>query len=401
MKRYIYKARAKDGKIITGEVEASSENHAAKLVRERGLVVISLSPVREGIAGFIKSMRDRITSENVATFTRQLSTMITAGLPITEALLILRNQSQGALQKVVSQILADVEGGESLSKAMSKHDKVFTPTYIALIKSGELGGVLDEVLLRLADTMEKQQEFKGKVKGALIYPVIIVIGMIIVALIMMIFVIPRLLSLYTEFDAELPLPTRILMGISGFFFKFWPFFLIFGFVGFYLFVAYRKTKEGRRKTDEWVFKIPIVGELQKQIILTELTRTLSLMVGAGVSILEGLTITSEVVGNVVIGDALKDAAKHVEKGFPIAYSFAKHPEAFPYLLSQMIAVGEETGKMDEVLEKVSRIFEIESDQKVKALTAAVEPLIMVVLGIGVGFLVIAIILPIYNLTSEF
>lgn len=401
MKRYIYKARDDTGKIISGEVEASSENHAAKLVRERKLVVISITPVREGVFGIFRKLRDRITLANVSTFTRQLSTMVNAGLPITESLLILRNQTKGAMQKVVSQILADVEGGESVASALEKHPNVFSPTYVALVKSGEVGGVIDEVLVRLADNLEKQQEFRGKVKGAMIYPVIIIVGMIVVSLIMMIFVIPRLLSLYTEFDAELPLPTRVLMGISNFFFRFWPIVLIIGFIGFYALMAYRKTKEGRYKTDEMLFKIPIIGELQRQIILTELTRTLSLMVGAGVSILDGLRITSEVVGNRVIGDALTDAAKLVEKGFPVAYSFAKHPEAFPYLLSQMISVGEETGKMDEVLEKVSHVFEIESDQGVKTLTAAIEPLIMIILGIGVGFLVIAIILPIYNLTSAF
>lgn len=401
MKRFNYKAKDKEGKLVTGEVEASSDIHAAKLVRERGLTVFSIVPRREGIFAIFRKIKDRITLAHVSTFTRQLSTMVNAGLPITEALLILRNQTKGAMQKIVSQILADVEGGESLSSAMIKHPKVFTPTYIALVKSGEVGGVLDEVLIRLADNLEKQQEFTGKVKGALIYPAIIVVGMIIVALIMMIFVIPRLTSLYTEFQAELPLPTRILMGISNFVFRFWPLFVGLAFLGYYSFSLYRKTKEGRRKTDELYFKIPIIGELQRQIILTELTRTLSLMVGAGVSILEGLNITAGVVGNVVIGDALREAAKQVEKGFPIAFSFAKHPEAFPYILSQMIAVGEETGKMDEVLEKVSHVFEVESDQKVKALTAAVEPLVMVILGLGVGFLVIAIILPIYNLTSQF
>jgi type IV pilus assembly protein PilC len=305
------------------------------------------------------------------------------------------------MQKVVAQVLSDVEGGESLSTALSRHPKVFNPTFIALVKSGEVGGVMDEVLVRLADNLEKQQEFKGRVKGALIYPAIIVVGMFVVALVMMIFVIPRLTSLYGEFNAQLPTATKILIGVSNLFIKAWPLVLILVFFVLYGVRAYRKTVQGRRKTDELFFKIPIVGDLQRQVLLTELTRTLSLMVGSGVSILEGLNITAGVVGNVVISDALKDAAKQVEKGFPIAYSFAKHPEAFPYILSQMIAVGEETGKMEEVLSKVSHVFEVESDQRVKGLTSAVEPLVMILLGLGVGFLVIAIILPIYNLTSQF
>lgn len=401
MKRFTYKAKDKTGKLVTGEVEASTIESAAKLVHDRGLVVISLTPAHESLFGFIKKLRERITTGDVSTFTRQLATMINAGLPITDALLILRAQSSGAMQKVVAQILNDVEGGESLSAALSRHPKVFSPTYIALIKSGELGGVIDEVLARLADNMEKQQEFKGKVSGALIYPAIIVVGMFVVAIVMMVFVIPKLMSLYGEFNAKLPVATKILITISNAFMKFWPVFLIVGVVGFYTFMAYRRTPKGRRKTDELIFKIPIIGELQKQIVLTELTRTLSLMVGSGVSILDALNISAGVVGNVVLSDALKDAAKQVEKGFPIAYSFSKHPEAFPFILSQMIAVGEETGKMEEVLQKVSHVFEIESDQKVKALTSAIEPLVMIILGLGVGFLVIAIILPIYNLTSQF
>ncbi|MFZ5932792.1 MAG: type II secretion system F family protein [Patescibacteria group bacterium] len=401
MKRFNYKAKSKDGQVVTGEVEASSAQVAAKLVRDKGLVVISVKPARENPLTFIRKFRERITLSDVATFTRQLATMVNAGLPITEALLILRSQSKGAMQKVVAQILGDVEGGEALSTALGRHPKIFNPTYIALIKSGEVGGVLDEVLVRLADNLEKQQEFRGKVKGALIYPAIIIVGMFVVGLVMMVFVIPRLTSLYTEFNAKLPTATRVLIGVSNFFLKAWPLLLVILVLAFYGFQAYRKTPIGRRKTDELIFKLPIIGELQRQVILTELTRTLSLMVGAGVSILEALNISAGVVGNVVISDALKDAAKQVEKGFPVAYSFGKHPEAFPFILSQMVAVGEETGKMEEVLQKVSHVFEVESDQKVKGLTSAVEPLVMVLLGLGVGFLVIAIILPIYNLTSQF
>ena len=386
---------------MSGEVEASSPHQAARLIREKGYIITSLKPIRESLFSLIKKFRERITPADISTFTRQLATMVNAGLPITEALLILRSQSRISMQKVVSQILADVEGGESLSMAIGRHPKIFSPTYVALVKSGEVGGVMDEVLVRLADDLEKQQEFKGKVKGALIYPIIVIVGMFIVGLIVMIFVIPRLTALYGEFNASLPGPTKILIGASNLILHFWPI-VLFGIgIGLYGFLLYRKTPVGHKKTDELLFKLPIIGELQKQVLLTNLTRTLSLMVGSGVSILEGLNITAGVVGNEVVSEALKDAAKQVEKGFPIAFSFARHPEAFPNILSQMIAVGEETGQMEDVLKKVSHIFEIESDQKVKSLTSAIEPLVMVLLGIGVGFLVIAVILPIYNLTTQF
>ncbi|HTK03508.1 MAG TPA: type II secretion system F family protein [Alphaproteobacteria bacterium] len=401
MNRFNYKAKDKDGRLVTGEVEAANANEAARLVKGKNLYVISITPKIDSPFALIRRIRERITSRDVATFTRQLSTMINAGLPITEALLILRSQSKGQMQKIVAQILADIEAGESFSNSLASHPKIFNPTYIALVKSGEVGGVIDKVLLRLADNLEKQTEFGSKVKGALIYPAIIIVGMVIVSLVMMIFVIPRLTSLYSDFGAELPLPTRILIGISNFVIHFWFIVIAVIGLGIYVFNLYKATKEGRKKIDELIFKIPIFGNLQRQVILTELTSTLSLMVGSGVPILEALNITSGVVGNTVISDALKDSAKQVEKGFPIAYSFARHTEAFPFLLSQMIAVGEETGKMDDVLTKISHIFEVESDDEVKGLTAAIEPLVMVLLGLGVGFLVIAVILPIYNLTSQF
>lgn len=400
MRRFLYRARDKQGQLVTGEVEASTIQSAAKLIRGKNLIVVSLKPAGGGL-GFLLGTGEKVKSGQVVTMTRQLATMVNAGLPITQGLSILQNQSIGALKKVMAQIMSDVEGGESFSKALSKHPAVFSPTYIALIKSGELGGVLDQVLLRLADNLEKGQEFKSKVKTALIYPIIIVVGMIVVAFIMMVFVIPKLTSLYTEFSAELPLPTRILVGISTIFSDFWILILILLGVAAYALFTYRKTEEGRLKLDELTFKIPVFGELSKQILLTELTRTLALMVASGVSILEGLNITSGVVGNRVLTDALKDTANQVEKGFPVSFAFARHPEAFPYLLSQMVAVGEETGKMDEVLSKVSHIFEIESDIKVKTLTSTIEPIVMVILGVGVAFLVIAIILPIYNLTTQF
>ena len=403
MMRFNFKAKDKKGRLVAGLVEASDEKHAASLVREKELILLSLSPQRkDNLSVIINKFKNRIKEDDVSTFTRQLATMVNAGLPITESLLILKNQARGAaLKEMLSQILADVQEGQSLSSAIGKYPNVFSPTYIALLKAGEAGGVLDNVLSRLSDNMEKQVEFKGKVKGALIYPVIVVIGMVLVAAIMMIFVIPKMLSLYSEFGAQLPGPTRVLMSVSSFFAKSWLFVLIIIAFGVNFLITYRKTKTGRRKIDELILKIPIFGDLQRQVALTELTRTLSLLVGAGVSILEALGILSQISGNAVIGDALEDSASQVEKGFPLAYAFSKHPEAFPYILSQMVAVGEETGKMSEVLAKVSHIFEVESDQKVKALTSAIEPIVMVILGVGVGFLVIAVILPIYNLTSQF
>jgi type IV pilus assembly protein PilC len=401
MKKFKYKARDVKGKAISGEVQASSAKLAAKLLRNKDLVVISVKPFRELPIEFIKNLRNRSSGYELTNFTRQLATMINAGLPITDSLLILRSQVSGVMQDVAQNMLSDVQEGESLSKAMSKYQNIFPKTYIALIRSGEVGGVLDNVLLRLADNLEKEREFRGKIRAAMVYPSIIIFGMIAVAFIMLTFVIPRLTQLYSQFEADLPWTTILLIGVSNFMSIMWPFILIGTAIGAYALKVYSSTAEGRRKIDDFLFKVPFIGDLQKKIILTELTRTLSLMVGSGVSILEALTIASNVVGNKIVSDALDDAAKMVEKGFPVAYAFSKHSKVFPFILSQMVAVGEETGKMDEVLAKVSHVFEVESDQKVKALTSAVEPAILLILGVGVGYLVISIILPIYNLTAQF
>jgi type IV pilus assembly protein PilC len=401
MKRFLYKAKDKTGKVVNGEVEAQDPVTAARLVRSKGLIVISVRAKGQDILALIASLRNRITTKDVANFTRQFATMINAGLPITESISILKLQAQEKMEPIIGKILSDVENGESLSTAFSKYPSVFSQTYVALIKAGEAGGVLDKILLRIADNLEKAEEFRGKIIGALIYPVVIIIGMIVVTFIMMIFVIPRLLSLYTQFNAALPLPTLIIIAISNFAVTFWPFILIAIAVSFLIISGYAKTKAGKHKIDELIFKIPVFGELQQKVMLADLARTLGMMVGAGVPIIEGIDITAGAMSNVVIKDALLDASNQVEKGFPIAFSFAKHPEAFPYIFSQMIAVGEESGKIDDVLSKLAQIFETESDQKVKTLTAAIEPIVMVILGVGVGFLVISVILPIYNLTNQF
>ncbi len=400
MKKFNYKARDSKGRLVTGQVEADSEFSAAKLIRNKGNFPTEITSGESPMASLRQLFGGRISLSDLTGLTRQLATMINAGLPITESLSILRVQANPSLSPILSQILADVEGGESLSKALTRHPKVFNRTYVSLIKSGETGGVLDKVLSRLADNLEKEREFRGKVRGAMIYPVIIVVAMVVVSLIMVLFVIPRLISLYDQFGAELPLITKILAGFAGVLGTYWYIFLIAILLGIYIFNRFQKSDYGRHKLDEWVLKIPLFGPLQKQIILTEITRTLSLMVASGVPILDAISVTTAATKNTIISGALLDIGRRIEKGYPISLSFAKHPEAFPYLIVQMIAVGEETGKMDEVLEKVSRVFEVESDQKVKAKTTAIEPIIMVVLGIGVAFLVIAIILPIYNLTQS-
>lgn len=399
MQIYNYKARSQQNETVTGKVEANTASEANLVLRERGLFVISIVEFHESsILALLKY--SKVSKNDVVNFTRQLSTMVTAGLPLTEALQILEVQAKPVLKKLLSAVRRDVEGGMTLAKALEKHPSAFSTVYISLIKAGESAGVLDQVLHRLADTLEKQKEFSSKTKGALIYPAIVMLAMVIVGFVMMIFVIPKMTEMYKDFGADLPMPTMVLIAISDFMVAYWYLILILAGGGAIAFNAYRKTPAGKLKVDEWMLKLPIFGELRAKIALVELTRTLSLLISAGISLLTAIEISFDSVGNMVFRNALVKISKDVEKGQSLSNSVAKRVE-FPVLMSQMISVGEETGKLDEVLLKLSAYFETESEHAVKGLTTAMEPLIMIVLGIGVGLLIIAIILPIYNLTSQF
>jgi type IV pilus assembly protein PilC len=401
MPTFNYKAKDKKGSTVNGVVEAKDKKTALAIIREKGLFCFTLNEKKENILIQINNrFFNKVGISDLSAFTRQLATMVAAGLPLTDALFILRSQGKGLLSKATDEILRDIQGGSTLADALKKYPKIFSPVYVSLVRAGESAGVLDNILSRLADNLETQREFQSKIKGALLYPIIIVVGMGAVMLIMMVLVIPKLTSLYSEFDAELPPTTQILISISNFMVKFW-WMMILGLVGLgYLYKAFNKTAAGKRKLDELKFKIPIAGKLQNQVILAEFTRTLGLLVGAGVSIVEALQISSKTANNLVIEEGINVANEQVEKGFPLSSALMENP-VFPPILGQMLSVGEETGKLDEVLLKVSKFFQSESEESLKGLTTAIEPLIMILLGVGVGFLVIAIILPIYNLTSQF
>jgi len=259
---------------------------------------------------------------------------------------------------------------------------------------------MDKVLTRLAETMEAQREFNSKVQGAMVYPIIIIVGMIIVSGVMMVVVVPKLTELYKDFNLELPLTTRILVGVSNFVIHFW-WLIIFGTIGAVIgFRKWKKTPQGERIIDTYMLKLPVFGNLQKKIILVEFTRTLSMLLSAGIHILDALKILKDSLGNVLFRDAIDDVGKKVEKGFTLGDTFKSHI-IFPPIVSQMMKVGEETGKMDDTLLKLSVYFQSETENLVKGLTTAIEPIIMVFLGVGVGFIVISVITPIYNLTAQF
>ncbi len=401
MKKFKYKAKIKSGEEKKGIVEANTEKQAAQILREKGFLVISLIEKKQtSLLSDISRSFSRITQSDVTNFTRQLATMTTAGLPLTDALRLLGDQASPAMTGVVDAILRDVEGGMSLGEALEKHPKAFSKVYVALIRSGEAAGILEKVVARLADNMEKEREFSSKIKGALMYPAIVILGMFGVTVIMMVFVVPKLLQLYKDFEMELPFTTRILMGVSDFMVKFWWLTILGVALGVAAFLRFKKTKAGNLTYEKMMFSLPVLGGLRKKIVLTEFTRTLGLLAGAGIPLVEALNIVSAVLGNSIYESAVKTASQKVEKGLSLAVAISRDGN-FPPIMGQMISVGEETGKIDEVLLKVSHYFETESEQMIKGLTTALEPIIMIVLGLGVGFLVFSVITPIYKLTSQF
>jgi type IV pilus assembly protein PilC len=400
MKKFRFRAKTQDGKLVKGVVEGVNNRDAVRILRNKDLIAFNISEKTKIEFGKVFSSFMGISSKDVSEFTRQLSTMIASGLSLTNSLILLKEQAKPALEKVLNDVVKEIEGGSSLHEALNRHPEAFSKTYIALIKSGEFSGSLDEVLKRMADTLEKEQEFKGKVKGALIYPVIVVIGMILVTAVMMIYVIPQLVSMYEEFGTTLPVTTQILMSVSKFVSKFWFLVILAAAGAVYGLYVWRQTPKGRYYVDKIILTIPVFGLLKTKIILTDVSRTLSMLLGAGVTIIDSLNIAAEAADNAIYERSMKVAAKDVEKGLPLTSSFERYEE-YPPIFSQMVAVGEETGKLDEVLEKVSRQFEMEAEIAVKGLTTALEPLMMVVLGIGVGFIIISIITPIYNLTAQF
>lgn len=399
MPLFRYRAKNKYGETVQGRVEAQSKNQAAAELNSRQLLVIAIQPIVDDSFAALKAMFFGIKQNDIVNFTRQLATMITAGLPLASALSILMRQGRPEMAKMVGTLLQEVEGGSTFSKALANQKKLFSRIYVQLVNAGETGGVLDQVLERLADNMEKEKEFRGKTRGALIYPVIVVIAMLVVGGIMIVFVIPKLTQMYDEFGAELPLATRILMGLSSFMVRFWYVVLAMIAGAIAGLKAWKKTPQGDEAFDRFLFKLPVFGELRKKIVLTDFTRALALLLGAGVSLLQSLEIVTEALESVIYRKALKNAASQVEKGVALSQAISTYEE-FPPILHQMMGVGEETGKLDDILHKVSRYFESESDQAVKNMTAAIEPMIMIMLGIGVGGMVVAIIAPIYNLTAQ-
>lgn len=396
---FLYKA-LKDNKTINGRLEAGTEIEVIAHLKSIGLFPIDIKEA--GAANpALSFFSKKVSFNDIVDFTRQIAIMLNAGLTLIDSFDILKKQvSKPALRKTIYDLDKEIRGGKTFSSALERQRKYFSNLYISLVKSGEASGKLSEILLKLSENLEKQREFQGKIKGALVYPVIVIVGMIGVAFIMITFVVPKLLGLYKDFNIDLPLPTKILISLSNFSTNYWPFIIGGVFAAMYFLKKYLKTKKGKYKKDALMLKAPVISNIVQMSVLVDSTRTLSILIGSGVSILEALSIVIETSDNSIYQQAFTNIYSQVEKGMSIGQAMVNE-KIFPPILIQMTTVGEQTGHLDETLFRISRYFEMESEMAVKTMTTLIEPMILVVLGIGVGFLVIAVISPIYNLTSSF
>lgn len=402
---FYYTAKNQLGEVVSGMIEADSENLAAEMLADHSLLVLSLKEKRESAwfskfqssLGFLK----RVKVKDLVIFSRQLSVMISATIPIVQALRTLVVQTSNVTLKIIiSEIADEVEGGAKLSLALGRHPQVFNNFYVNLIKSGETAGQLDEVLNYLADQQEKDYDLRARIKGAMIYPIFILVGLLVVGAIMMVFVVPKLTEILKETGGVLPLSTRLLIAVSDFLVNWWWLLALTIIIIVVALKFYLKTERGRRQWDFFKLKWPILNKLFKDIYLVRFTRSLSTLIKGGVSLTQGLDIVAKVVNNVVFEDLIRRTAKEVESGNSIAMVFLQSKN-IPPMLSQMMVVGEQTGKLDEVLAKLSDFYTREVDNTVRNLTTIMEPVVLTLMGIAVGILVAAIILPMYNLASSF
>jgi type IV pilus assembly protein PilC len=339
----------------------------------------------------------RVSVKDRAFLSRQLATMLSSGIPLIESVKVLMLQTKNTIVlESLTQIAADLESGLTFSAAIERHPKLFNKIYVSIVRSGEATGKLEDVLLQLADNIEKESALVGKLKSAMVYPIFIITAMIGVAILMMVKVMPQLQSIFTESNVELPITTKILLAMSGFMVNFWWLVVIALVGGAIGLAAYFRTPDGSAILNHIVVKIP--GGIANDLYMARFTRTMSMLVKAGLPIIQALEITSQVMNNVIYGDALMAAKTEIERGLPLSAPLAKH-DFFPKIVTQMVMVGEQTGRLDQILERLAAYYETELDDKVKGISSLIEPVIIVILGVGVAFLVMAVLMPIYNITQ--
>src|SRR6266511_765747 len=397
---YTYRVRDRQGKLVTGSLQADSERLVISRLQEMGYVPVQVSEKKVGIGSREISFRPgHVKLKDLAVFSRQFATMVNSGLPILKALTILSQQTESkALTAAVTEVRLDVERGSALSVAMAKRPKAFNNLYVAMVRSGETGGVLDSVLLRIADNIENEVELRQRIKSAMTYPVVVLamVGLILVA--MLLFIVPQFKSIYAELHGTLPLPTRILLAVSDVFRTWWWAWALALAAGLFAYRKYKKTPAGRAQIDTLKLKVPIFGDLFHKTALARFAQTLSILLRSGVPILQALDIVAETVDNHVLSKAVVDVQSSVKEGESIARPLAKHA-VFPPMVVQMLAVGEETGAIDTMLSKVGEFYDAEVKATVDSLTSLIEPLMIAVIGGCVGLAVIALYLPMFNVIN--
>jgi len=394
---YEYKVRDRAGNLVSGQLIGDSEGLVMTKLREMGMTPIEVKKAKAGLKMEINLRPGHVKLKDLAVFSRQFATMVNSGLPILRALAILGDQTENKeLQKVLVQVRLDVEQGQSLSGAMGRSPKAFSDLYVAMVKAGETGGVLDNVLLRLADNIEKEVELRRKVKSAMTYPVVVVmlVGLIMSA--MLLFVVPQFKSIYAQLGGTLPLPTQILLTASNAVRSYWYVFALFLFGMSFAFRRYKRTDRGRAQMDAVKLKIPVFGGLFHKTALARFSSTLGMLLRSGVPILQALDIVADTVNNKVISSAVGDVQGAVREGESMAKPLSRH-SVFPPMVVQMLAVGEETGAVDTMLDKVAEFYNAEVTASVDALTSLIEPLMIAIVGGAVGAAVIALYMPMFNI----
>ncbi len=396
---YAYRVRDKQGKLLEGTVEGDSTTLVANKLRSMGYVPVAID---KKSGGALKkelnlSFGSGVKLKDISIFSRQFATMINSGLSLLRSLYILAEQTENKkFAGIINEVREDVEKGASLSQALAKHPAVFNDLYVSMVKSGEIGGVLDAVLLRLSSTIEKQVELRGKIKSAMTYPVAVLSLVVMIVTAMLLFIVPIFADLYDDLGGTLPLPTRVLLFVSSMLTKFFIPIAILVVIAAYLFRRWIKTDAGRQVWDRFKLRVPILGGLVQKTALTRFSSTLSSLLRSGVPILESLEIVSDTVSNTVMSKAVKDVQNSVKGGESIARPLAAH-KIFPPMVTQMMAVGEETGALDEMLEKIGKFYEDEVEATVNALTSLMEPILIVILGGAVGAMVVALYMPMFNI----
>ena len=397
---YQWKARTRQGTLKKGEIEAVNDQAVMAQLRGQMLMPVSVKEKAKDVTEYLKFFKQGIKIRELVIFTRQFATMIDAGLPLVQCLDILAEQNPNKrFKEIIRQVRQDVEQGSTFAEALRKHPKPFDALYVNLVQAGEIGGILDTILNRLAVYLEKADALARKVKGAMVYPTTVLVVAIGVVVLMLVKVIPTFAKMFEDFGGELPAPTQMVIGISNFMQHWvWLFMIVTGTALWAFFYARRKNLRFRRATDSIFLRMIIFGPLLQKVAVARFTRTLGTMIASGVPILDGLEIVARTAGNVVIEEALMDVRSAISEGKTIAEPL-QESGVFPGMVVQMIAVGEETGAMESMLSKIADFYDEEVDAAVDALTAMLEPAMMVFLGGTVGGLLIAMYLPIFKIAE--